>query len=75
MADYTIVWRYDDDVSDPESDEAKALAEAGRGLLSGNGEFVRGLKFGDVVTVWAKSRFPAWINNIERVSIDIYWAV
>lgn len=73
--DYTIVWRWDDDVTDPESAAGEALAEVGRGRLTASGEFVRGLRMGDVVTVWGKARFPAWVNNVERVSIDIYWAV
>lgn len=73
---HTVVWRWDDDdVSDLESEAAKALEEVGRGRLSGNGDFVRSLKLGDVVTLWGKSRFPAWVNHIERVSIDVYWAV
>jgi hypothetical protein len=73
--DYTIVWRWDDEVADPESVAGQALNEAGRGRLTASGEFVRGLRIGDVVTVWGKARFPAWVNNVERVSIDIYWAV
>lgn len=75
FANYTVTWRYDDNVTDPESSAAKTLDEAGRGKLSGNGEFVRSLKMGDVVTIWAKARFPAWVNYVERVSVDVYWAV
>ncbi|PCD46419.1 hypothetical protein AU210_001826 [Fusarium oxysporum f. sp. radicis-cucumerinum] len=30
---------------------------------------------GDVVTVWAKARFGGWVNHIEKVKIDVYWAV
>lgn len=73
--DYRVVWSYDDDV-DPERDVAAAarLQEAGRGKATGNGEFVRNLRLGDVVTVWARARFPGWVNNIASVKVDIFWA-
>lgn len=74
-ADYCIAWRWDDHITDPESEAALALGMAGRGKLSGSGEFARSLKVGDVVTIWGTSRMPAWINYIERVSVDVYWAV
>jgi len=70
----TITWRFDDNTN-PESLEAKELDDQGRGPASKTGEYVRNLKVGDVVTVWAKARFPMWVNTIEEVKIDIYWAV
>jgi len=51
------------------------LEEQGRGRGTGNGEFVRDLRLGDVVTVWGMARFGAWVNNVEAVKIDVYWAV
>jgi hypothetical protein len=74
MVEHVITWRWDDDI-DPTSPEAKALADAGRGIETGTGEFVRGLQIGDVVTVWARSRFPGWVNNVESCTVDVYWAV
>jgi hypothetical protein len=55
--------------------DGTALEEQGRGRDTGTGEFVRNLKLGDVVTVWAKARFPQWVNVVEQVKIDVYWAV
>lgn len=74
FADYRIVWSWTDDIA-PGSPEAEQLARQGRGKLSGSGEFVRSLRLGDVVTVWAKSRFTGWVNQIQKVGVAIYWAV
>lgn len=76
--DYTIhkvEWRWTDDI-EPESPEAEdELSASGRGKATGNGEFVRSLTLGDVVTVWGRARFPAWANHVHSVQIDVYWAV
>lgn len=71
---YVIIWRWDDNI-DPESAEAEALMENGRGRATGNGEFVRNLEIGDVVTLWARARFAGWQNTVEDVGIDMFWAV
>ncbi|KFY75345.1 hypothetical protein V499_04681 [Pseudogymnoascus sp. VKM F-103] len=72
--DYTIVWRWDDDI-DAESDDAEELQKAGRGKATGNGEFVRSLEVGDVVTLWARARFPGWSITVIDVEVDMFWAV
>lgn len=72
--DYTIVWRWDDEI-DAESAEAEELQEAGRGKATGNGEFVRSLEVGDVVTLWARARFPGWSITIKDVEVNMFWAV
>lgn len=69
---HTIVWSWDDRTSDV---TAEQLQEAGRGHGTGDGAFVRGLELGDVVTFWAKSRFGGWVNTVESVRVDIYWAL
>jgi len=74
IKEHVITWSYHDDVQ-PESLEGDELEKAGRGRASGNGEYVRNLKLGDVITVWARARFPGWLNNVEHVRIDVYWAV
>lgn len=71
---HVITWSFDDDVR-PDSAEGDKLEEQGRGRESMAGEFVRSLKLGDVVTVWARARFPGWKNKVEQVKMDIYWAV
>lgn len=72
--DHKITWRFNDDIH-PESPEADELEAQGRGRETANGEFVRNLKIGDVVTLWAKARFPGWANTVEDVSMDVYYAV
>jgi hypothetical protein len=71
---HKIVWSYDDNI-DPESPEADEIEYRGRGKATANGEFVRNMKVGDTVTVWAKARYPGWVNNIDEVTIHVYWAV
>ena len=72
--EHVITWSCDDNM-DPEAAEAKELEKVGRGRGSATGEFVRNLKAGDVVTVWAKARFPGWVNVINEAKIDVYWAM
>ncbi len=74
LEEHEITWSCDDNIN-PESMAAKALEEIGRGGASATGGYVRGLKIGDAVTVWAKARFPGWCNIIEEVKIEVYWAV
>ncbi|OAA63875.1 hypothetical protein ISF_04584 [Cordyceps fumosorosea ARSEF 2679] len=71
--DHEITWTCYDDIK-PDSDGGKALEENGRGRETGDGEFVRSLQLGDVVTLWAKARFPGWVNSVRAASIDVYWA-
>lgn len=72
--EHTIVWTCDDNIN-PESIDAKALEGVGRGRETGTGEIVRNMKPGDVITVWAKARYGGWVNHVEEVKIDMYWAV
>jgi hypothetical protein len=75
FTDHKVVWRWTDDI-DPDSPEAEEeLVAKGRGKATGNGEFVRSLTLGDVVSVWGRARFPSWSNHVLRVQIDVYWAV
>ncbi|KAI1845000.1 hypothetical protein JX266_008793 [Neoarthrinium moseri] len=69
-----VEWRYTDDIDaqTPEGDDLKA---AGRGEATGSGEFVRNMKFGDVVTVWGRARFGGWENQVKKVEVKVYWAV
>lgn len=69
---HVVEWRYTDDI-DPELSGGDELEAAGRGRATGNGEFVRNLKLGDVATIWGRARFGGWQNQIERVEIKVYW--
>ncbi|KAK3311008.1 uncharacterized protein B0T15DRAFT_385346 [Chaetomium strumarium] len=73
---HRVVWSYTDDI-DPVRDleAATRLKEQGRGAATANGRFVRDLKLGDVVTVWAKARFRGWANHVESVKLDVYYAI
>ncbi|KAI8958148.1 hypothetical protein F5Y11DRAFT_351843 [Daldinia sp. FL1419] len=69
-----VEWSWDDNI-DPESAEAGRLNEIGRGSGTGTGEFVRNLKFGDMVTVWGHARFPGWENKVKKVEVKVYWTL
>lgn len=68
-ADKEIVWSWTDDMDE------EALEEEGRGKHTGNGEFVRSLKLGDIVSIWGKARFSGWVNHVEKVKVEVFWAV
>ena len=72
--EHKITWSYNDNVI-PDSLEAIELGKRGRGQDSANGEFVRRLEAGDVVTVWGKARFPGWVNHVDEIKMDIFWVV
>lgn len=74
LKEYIITWAYDDCVS-PRSPGGDRLEEEGRGRETGNGNFVRNLKIGDIITIWARARFSGWRNNVVYAKIDLYWAV
>lgn len=74
VKEHVITWSCDDNIN-PQSVEAKELEKVGRGRETGTGEIVRGMKVGDVVTVWAKARYGQWVNHVEEVKIDVYWSV
>ena len=74
FTDHEITLRWDDDVN-PESEKGLQLQKEGHGKELLNGEMVRNLKVGDVVTVWARARFPGWCNIVEKCEVKVYWAV
>ncbi|KAI1463612.1 uncharacterized protein F4812DRAFT_445810 [Daldinia caldariorum] len=74
MQHHRVEWYYNDSIN-PESAEAKSLDEIGRGPGTGNGEFVRNLKLGDMITVWGHARFPGWMNSVKKVEVKVYWTI
>lgn len=72
LTTHKVVWSWKDNVDALSSEK---LSELGRGPETGDGDFVRNLTLGDVVTVWAKARFAGWTNHIDSVKVDIYWAL
>lgn len=71
---HKVVWAWDDNLG-PNIKTTEELRLMGRGQATGNGSFVRNLKLGDVVTVWAKARFGGWANHVQDVRMDVYWAL
>ncbi|KAI5924496.1 hypothetical protein F4810DRAFT_663910 [Camillea tinctor] len=73
--DHHVEWSRADNI-DPESTAGQDLETVhGRGAATGNGEFVRDLKVGDMVTVWGRARFGAWKNFVKTATVRVYWAV
>ena len=72
--EHKIEWRWTDDTPE-EGPEADALRAAGRGVATGDGRFVRELRLGDCVSLWAKARFPAWENYVESALVEVYFAL
>lgn len=70
--EHVVEWRHTDNV-DPELSGADELELAGRGRATGDGEFVRNLRLGDIVTVWGRARFGGWQNQIKKVELKVYW--
>jgi hypothetical protein len=76
--EHRVMWSHLD-TSSAKVDNAAApidyTSDEGRSSPASRGEFVRKLKLGDVVTLWAKARFGAWRNHVESARVDIYWAI
>ncbi|KAK0761348.1 hypothetical protein N5P37_006297 [Trichoderma harzianum] len=71
---YEVTWTCWDVVV-PGSKEAQQAMEEGKGQLDGDGKFVRSLKMGDVVTVWGRAMHRGWVNVVDTVEINVYWAL
>jgi hypothetical protein len=74
VKEHVIILAHDDCIN-PFCSEGDQLEQVGRGRHTGNGDFVRSLQIGDIITFWARARFPGWTNQVKEVKIDVYWAV
>ncbi|UKZ79862.1 hypothetical protein TrVFT333_007625 [Trichoderma virens FT-333] len=72
--DYEVTWTCWDVVA-PNSKEAQQAMEEGKGKMDGDGQFVRSLKLGDVITVWGRAMHRGWVNVVDTVEMDVYWAL
>ncbi|KAK4199845.1 hypothetical protein QBC40DRAFT_281229 [Triangularia verruculosa] len=72
---HRVEWSHDDGVDSTDEVAAKELHDVGRGEATGDGQFVRNMRIGDVVTVWGKSRFGGWVNHISSVKVEVYWSL
>ena len=65
VKEHIITWAHDDFI-DPLSSEGDQLEREGRGRYTGDGNFVRNLQIGDIITIWARARFPGWTNEVKE---------
>jgi hypothetical protein len=43
--------------------------------VDGPGQIIRDLKAGDTISVWARARYPGWVNYVNKVTITVSWAI
>ena len=72
--EHRVEWRWTDNTPS-EGPGADALEAAGRGRSTGDGRFVRELRLGDCVSLWAKARHPAWRNHVQGAEVEVYFAL
>lgn len=71
---HAVTWHYLDSIEEG-SAAANEADERGQGWQSLDGNFIRGLREGDCITLWMRARFPGWRLAMKGAKIDIYWAV
>lgn len=75
MQHRVITWHYLDNIA-PDSEEAHHIERIqGRGRATLDGRGVRELAVGDSIALWARARFPGWINHVYQASVRVFWAV
>jgi hypothetical protein len=73
---HRVVWHYLDDIgAQSDVDPVTGLNSGGGTSVMLNGSFVRELKIGDTIAVWAKARHPRWVNYIHNASVTVSWAI
>ncbi|KAI6126379.1 hypothetical protein EDD16DRAFT_1825728 [Pisolithus croceorrhizus] len=70
---HIVEWSYADTAAS--TVDQQDLYNCGRGPLSADGNFVRNLKVGDCIALWASARFREWEMHVERAKISVYWAI
>ncbi|CRG92166.1 Nucleolar protein 12 [Talaromyces islandicus] len=71
---YHIVWHYKDSIPQDSPEAERIEAEEGRGSATLDGKSVRSMQVGDQLVVWIRARFAGWRNNVDRMSVRIFWA-
>ncbi|KAL2814791.1 hypothetical protein BJX63DRAFT_191514 [Aspergillus granulosus] len=72
---HNVVWHYLDNIA-MESPEAEELERNnGRGRDTFAGKQVRELEPGDSIIVWARARFPGWLNYVNELSVRVFWVL
>ncbi|MCJ1313629.1 hypothetical protein MMC25_007308 [Agyrium rufum] len=76
LIEHRVVWDWKDDGLPGNREAAAAkLTAIGRGEKTGDGKFVRSMKVGDCVAVWAWAIVDDWANHVERVDLEVYFAI
>ncbi|KAL3465372.1 hypothetical protein BJX64DRAFT_285631 [Aspergillus heterothallicus] len=72
---HVVTWHYLDDMAadSPEAEELERSRGRGRNTLAG--KQVRELEPGDSIMVWARARFPGWVNYVDEFSVRVFWVV
>jgi hypothetical protein len=72
---HVFVWHYLD-VIDPDSAEAEETQNSqGRGRATLDGKAVREMNVGDQISIWARARFPGWVNHVQDIRVRVFWAI
>ncbi|KAL4911861.1 hypothetical protein BDW62DRAFT_39128 [Aspergillus aurantiobrunneus] len=72
---HTIVWHHLDNIAADSPEAGDIERDAGRGRDTLDGKQVREMKLGDSIVVWARARFPGWVNYVDELSMRVFWAV
>ncbi|KAL3475355.1 hypothetical protein BJX99DRAFT_229755 [Aspergillus californicus] len=72
---HTIVWHYLDNTPPDSPEEEELVRDHGRGRGTLAGKQVREMELGDSIIIWARARFPGWVNYVDELSVRIFWAV
>ncbi|KAL6239381.1 hypothetical protein BDW75DRAFT_198842 [Aspergillus navahoensis] len=72
---HNIIWHYLDDVAAESPEAGDIERDTGRGRNTLGGKQVREMEIGDSIVIWARARFPGWVNYVDDVSVQVFWAV
>ena len=75
--EHRVVWSWRDGIAEDDDAEARAqaLVAVGRGADSADGRCARSMRRGDCLVLWARARYPAWVNQVEAAEVEVYFAI
>ncbi|KAL4902532.1 hypothetical protein BDW74DRAFT_60307 [Aspergillus multicolor] len=72
---HIISWHYLDDIASDSPEAGDIEHDTGRGRDTLDGKQVREMEIGDSIVIWARARFPGWVNYVNEVSVRVFWAI
>lgn len=72
---FNITWHYKDHIAAGSVEAEEVQRSEGRGGATLDGRRVREMKLGDTISVWGRARFGGWSNDVQRLSVRVFWAV